>query len=546
VKKRFGTVFPFVEAGRQPRRIGRLVANHDFVRALLKYARFDEFVFSNPSVTNLRAFAESVRTWGLPEERLGRVRFVSYVGLPSLLSSEPFHVFHLGGWGWFMAGLHYVRARYASNPWPITAVTHSLTGREIVDHAVRISHARMAPYDAIFCTSRDGREAMHRLLDGGARIAGRAFSGRLEHLPLGVDDDLLDAAGDGARGRQRLRIPPDAVVLLVLGRITPWQKMDLAPLIDAFAGRILPESRRPVVLLLAGSAGPEDLEQVKNAVAAARAEASVRVYANFPAEQKRDLLAASDILVSPVDNAQETFGLSLLEAGAAGLPVVASHYDGYKDLVRDGVDGFLVETVSAPEDPMAEWFDLMDPNLAQLFQAQGVAVDMRQLADRVLRLIHDDGLRASMGRAGRTKVDREYRWSRVIERYEECWDRLAADARTAGIVPPAEAENPYNVAGAGLFTHYATRTLAPDDWLCLDAAATPQNPYSEVAPLLEGTLARWSAPDAGSVPASVADLVPHEPAARRLALFGLAWLLKNGRVRRVNAPAGDSPSRSND
>ena len=46
---------------------------------------------------------------------------------------------------------------------PITGVTHSLNGREVIDHAVRISHAAMAPYDAIFCTSRDGREAMRKL-----------------------------------------------------------------------------------------------------------------------------------------------------------------------------------------------------------------------------------------------------------------------------------------------------------------------------------------------------------------------------------------------
>jgi len=530
LKKRFGTIFPFVEAGPKPRYIGRLVANHDFARALLTHARFDEFVFSNPSATNLRMFAETVRTWGLPEERLARVRFVSYVGLPSLLSSEPFHVFHLGGWGWFMAGLHYVRARYASNPWPITAVTHSLTGREVVDHAVRVSHAQMASYDAVFCTSRDGREAMRRLLEGGARIAQRAFAGRLEHLPLGIDDELLAAAGNRAGARARLRVAADAIVLLVLGRVTTCQKMDLAPLLGILGRRILPESRRPVTLLLAGSATAEELAQVKQAIARAGVESAVRVHANFPAPQKADVLAASDILVSPVDNAQETFGLSLLEAMAAGLPVVASHYDGYKDLVDDGVDGFLVETLVSPEDPMEEWFDLMDPNVAQLFQSQGVAVDMEQLADRVLRLAHDDALRASMGRAGRAKVEREYRWSRVIERYEECWDRLAANARATGIVRPAEADNPYNVASARMFAHYASRELGRGDCLVASSARSMEAPYPEIQALLDPkTLAEIAeqARDGGSA----GDL-----AASVRGLYSTTWLLKCGRLRRLDAP----------
>lgn len=194
--KRFGSIFPFMEAGAQPRQIGRLVANHDFVKSLLTYGTFDEYVFSNTSLSNLSAFADTVKTWGLADERLARIQYVGYAGLPAVLQTKPFHVFHLGGWGRLASGLHYVRGRYASNPWPITAVTHSLHSREVVEHAVRISHAGLAACDAIFCTSRDGRDALQRLLDGGAAIAGRAFAGQFEHLPLGIDDALVDATGE--------------------------------------------------------------------------------------------------------------------------------------------------------------------------------------------------------------------------------------------------------------------------------------------------------------------------------------------------------------
>ena len=411
-------MFPFLESGRQPRQIGRLVANFDFARALLKYASFDEFVFGNTSVSNLRIFAETVQQWTLPAERLSSLRYVSYVSLPGVLQRESFHVFHLGGWGAFMPGLHYIRARYASNPWPITAVTHSLNGRDVIDHAVRVARAVMAPYDAIFCTSRDGREALRKLLAGGAAIAGRSFAGRLEHLPLGIDDDLVDQSGNRERARARLRIGPDAVVLLVLGRMTPFHKMDPAPLLRTFAHRVVPNSPRPVCLLLAGSASAEDLALLTTTIERYKIGAQVRLHANFSVEQKADVLAGSDILVSPVDNTQETFGLSLLEAMAAGLPVVASRFDGYKDLVEDGVDGFLIDSYTSPIEPMEEWFDLLDPNIAQLFQSQGVAINTEQLAGRLLDLIGDDGLRARMGTAGRTKVAREFRWSRVIARYE--------------------------------------------------------------------------------------------------------------------------------
>src|SRR5205807_881053 len=48
------------------------------------------------------------------------------------------------------------------------------------------------------------------------------------------------------------------------------------------------------------------------------------------------------------DNLQETFGLSPIEGMAAGLPLVVSDWNGYRDTVRDGVDGFRIPTLMPP------------------------------------------------------------------------------------------------------------------------------------------------------------------------------------------------------
>jgi glycosyltransferase involved in cell wall biosynthesis len=528
--KRFGSIFPFLETGRQPRQMGRLVANHDFAKAVLTYGSFDEYVFSNTSVSNLKIFAETVQQWGLSAERLSRIRYVDYVGLPALLQKQAFHVFHLGGWGAFMPGLHYIRSRYASNPWPITAVTMSLNGRDVIDHAVRISHAAMAPCDAIFCISRDGREAMHKLLSGGAAIAGRPFAGQLEHLPLGIDDALFDQVGNRERARARLRIAPDAVVLLVLGRMTPFQKMDLGPLLRTFARQILPKSSRPVCLLLAGSASSEDIRLIKGSIDRYAIEAHVRLQANFPLEQKADVLACADILVSPVDNAQETFGLALIEGMAAGLPIVASRYDGYKDVVDDGVDGFLVDSYGSPSDPMEEWFDLLDPNISQLFQSQGVAIDTGQMANRLLQLVGDEPLRKSMGAAGRSKVGREYRLSHIIARYEATWDRLAAEAAQAGIVPAATPQNPFNLGPTCLFSHYASHTLCPNQRVMATTASLDDTPYNETSLILRPVLLQALLTRARDG-ASIEEVVASADAPAAHAWYGLTWLLKYGLLR---------------
>ena len=65
--------------------------------------------------------------------------------------------------------------------------------------------------------------------------------------------------------------------------------------------------------------------------------------------------AASDLFVSLSDNLQETFGITPVEAMAAGLPVVVSDWDGYKDTVVEGVTGYRVPTWMPPPPIWASW-----------------------------------------------------------------------------------------------------------------------------------------------------------------------------------------------
>jgi glycosyltransferase involved in cell wall biosynthesis len=526
--RRFGSISPFVEQGQGERRIGRLVANHDFIKALVRFGAFDELVLANPSVSNLRDFERVVESWDLGD--VGRrVRAVPLVDLPAVMARDDFHVFHVGGWGAFMPGLHHMRARHARNAWPITGMIFSIHGRDVIDYAVRMCRAALCPYDAVFCLSQDGRQAFARLLEGAATIAGQRFRGRLEALPLGIDDDLVDVRGDRAAARRRLQIPEDAVVLLVLGRITPSQKMDLAPLLKTFAREILPRTERAVVLLIAGGASEGDVRLLNELVDAYGVRAQVRLHPNFLARVKPDLLAGADVLVAVTDNTQETFGLSVLEALGARLPVVASRFDGYKDLVIDGEDGFLVDTWWCEADPLAGVIDVMDPNVAQLVQAQSVAVDLDQLADRILTLVHDDGRRQRMGERGRQKVDAEYRFSAVIRRYEACWDALAGEAAAQG--RPAQSANEYALGVTDIFSGYPTAMLGVADRV----VAVPGSPidarYVELGPLLDGAVLQAIVSRAHE-PIVIEELLPCAATPTR-GWFSVMWLLKYGCLRRM-------------
>ena len=89
---------------------------------------------------------------------------------------------------------------------------------------------------------------------------------------------------------------------------------------------------------------------VLDAFHAGAREFAPNVRTSFPngrdGQVRRSVWRAADVFVSPSDSVQETFGLSVVEAMASGLPVVASDWNGYRDSVEDGRTGFLVPTTT--------------------------------------------------------------------------------------------------------------------------------------------------------------------------------------------------------
>jgi phosphatidylinositol alpha-mannosyltransferase len=144
------------------------------------------------------------------------------------------------------------------------------------------------------------------------------------------------------------RVIPNGVHLPEAVRPRP-RRAHGAPLRIAFVGQVRERKGLPV-LLRAFEALREHVPAELTVIGASAEEvhpllldggAGVRVLGRVPDERKRAALEAADVLCAP-SLGGESFGMVLTEAFAAGLPVVASDIAGYRDVVRDGVDGLLV------------------------------------------------------------------------------------------------------------------------------------------------------------------------------------------------------------
>jgi phosphatidyl-myo-inositol alpha-mannosyltransferase len=206
---------------------------------------------------------------------------------------------------------------------------------------------------------------------------------RVRVVPNGVDVDLF-------RGARAADLPPGRRLLFV-NRLDPRKGFLVA--VDAFAA--LAPDFDDLWLVVAGD-GPE-----RGAVRRLPGSLRERVLmlGAVPHDRLPPYHAAADVFIGPATGG-ESFGIVLVEAMAAGLPVVASDIEGWREVVRDGVDGLLVP----PSDPQA-------------------------LAAAVRRVLGDADVAGRLARGGRERSER-YRWETVAQEIEAAYrDAIDAHAR---------------------------------------------------------------------------------------------------------------------
>ena len=219
---------------------------------------------------------------------------------------------------------------------------------------------------------------------------GVAPASKFAIIRLGIELDQRVGSANGARTETRrvLGLSGDPFVVGWVGRMTAVKRTDLV--VRAF--RALVDRGVDARLLLVGD-GPDrdglerlahDLGVIKRCLFLGYQEDVARFY------------DAIDALLLPSVN--EGTPVSVIEALAAKRPAVATRVGGTPDVIRDGVDGFLV--------------DSDDPD---------------ELAARLAELAGDAPRRAAMGEAGRARVLERYAVERLVDDVDHLYRELLAE-----------------------------------------------------------------------------------------------------------------------
>ncbi len=162
---------------------------------------------------------------------------------------------------------------------------------------------------------------------------------KIHTIPNFLPEKQFDQ-GDGERIRSQLGIPTQAKIILNVGRLHPGKGQMI--MLKAF--RLIREKIDNAHLVFLGEEFSTHLESLGFAdeLRLLARQWGLEACVHFPGFRSDivDFLAAADILAHP--SFEETFGLAVLEAQAAGVPVIASDVGGIRELIVDGQNGLLV------------------------------------------------------------------------------------------------------------------------------------------------------------------------------------------------------------
>jgi phosphatidylinositol alpha-1,6-mannosyltransferase len=282
---------------------------------------------------------------------------------------------------------------------PLGLLADGLVRNAGIQRAVAITHGHEIGWAALPGARRllrriaRGNDVVTYLTDYQRVRLDRALHGLtdLERLAPGVDVDTFHPGVDGSAVRARHGLS-DRPVIVCVSRLVPRKGQDMLI-------RALPAVRRrvPGAALLLVSGGPYR-EKLQRLARDQGVESDVVFTGSVPWPELPEHYAAGDVYAMPCRTRAagldvEGLGIVYLEASATGLPVVGGDSGGAPDAVREGETGYVVG-----------------------------GRDLAALESRLIALLSDPAKARAMGAAGRSWVEREWRWETQAARLTHLLD----------------------------------------------------------------------------------------------------------------------------
>jgi glycosyltransferase involved in cell wall biosynthesis len=350
--------------------------------------------------------AQLQRGWSLPYDVIpfppkiwGILRHYPFLGFAILdwwfermRRKYSFDVWHCTmGWPTGVALVHYARTR-RDVPHLVRCAGEDIQQQPEINYGARLDpvvdalvRQWLPQADCLVAITDTVADEYHRLGIPEARIA---------RITNGVDLQRLGHRPNRIAARQRFGLAEDEAVFLSVGRNHP--KKNFSMLLEAVA-LVKQRCRTPIRVIIAGR-GASELQGRADALGLTREallleqigdEAAGSAALALPSEALVALYHSADVFVLP--SITETFGIVLVEAMAAGLPVVTTDAPGCRDIIRGGEDGVMVP----PNDPdaMAEAMlkALVEPTrsrLSALSVARSQAFSWDDVVDSYLKLYY--------------------------------------------------------------------------------------------------------------------------------------------------------------
>jgi glycosyltransferase involved in cell wall biosynthesis len=542
--------------------MGRQVAGKEFLDAYVTSGSWNEcvaLVANRASRESLAHFCRSHPAWGLRPRRVEVVDLANFHR--RFFPEPPARQLYLP----CPPDPKYAWARQHGGPgsFALSGVTHTICSANVIQIFCEMVTAPFEPFDTLICTSQAAVDVVRAVTDTYAAYLRERHGGdprlrlNLARIPLGVDTVKYrpPTAEERAAQRKALQVADDEVAVLFVGRLSFHAKAHPYPMFHGVA-EAARQTGQKVHLLLAGWAANESiLRAFQDGARAFAAGLRVTFLDGTRPDIRYGIWKAADVFTSLSDNIQETFGLVIVEAMASGLPVVASDWNGYRDLVRDGETGLLVPTLMVQDATIDSTARLLvgevnyDHFLGETNQA--VTVDPAAATAAYARLLGDPALRARLGAAGRERALAVFDWAHVVKAYEALWGDQERERQAFAARLPAAGTHRgpalYPTPEAS-FAGYPTRLLGGADFV-----QTAPGAEERLSVLLSLPLTNYAERGRSTDPAFLRALLAAartscaltelDHVARKAGVpfpagrASAAWLLKYGLLRRATGPA---------